>query len=147
MSDGPTLWSAMFVATGLALPIMLTVLYAVALIKGDPTDRACAHVMAIAVIIDILLWADNSRSGHAGVNTLVLAALVTIALRSPRRYPLFVAAGQLLVTIVYALDAAGLIAFARSTVVLGSGASLLVFGFFCAGLLSHLHHRRGGARG
>lgn len=142
MSDGPTLWPALFAATGIALPLTLTALYALALIKGDPTDRACAHIMAVALILDTLLWTVSGSADQAGVNALVLAALVTIALRRPRRYPLFVAAAQLLVTIVYALDAVGLIKLAQTTALLGGSASLLVFGSCCAGLLNHLHNQR-----
>ena len=153
MTGGLSLWRILFDSGGNPLLIALLPLYLYALIKGDKTNRSCAHVLAIGVLLGVLLAPDQSNdlrnrsygADHLGIETLLLAAQTVIALRSSRRYPVVMAAAQLLIVIAGALGVAGLIAQEKTRSIMMGAAALIQLSAFVIGLIAHRTRRRNAA--
>ena len=155
MTGTVSLWQVLFGRLGNQLLIALLPLYVFALIKGDKTDRACAHILAIGTVLYLLLALDPRHarqswpysSGQVGIDVLLLAAQTMIALRSSRRYPIIMAAAQLLIVIAGALAAAGLIAQQMTLAMMIAGAAIIQLGAFVVGLIKQFQRRRERAAG
>lgn len=76
---------------------LLLIVVAVAFRRGDRETRVAAIVCLLASLLSTALVQDNDRleGGIALVDLAVLASFVTIALRSARFWPLWVAGLQL----------------------------------------------------
>jgi hypothetical protein len=152
MTSSLSLWHLILQGGGRPLLIAFLPLYLFALIKGDKTDRACAHVLAISAVLSLVLGLDKESAGRSwpygsdkmGIDTLLLVAQITIALRSSRHYPIVIAAAQLLIVIAGALNTAGLIAHESTLSMVFAGAGLIQMGAFAGGLIAHRKRCRPG---
>ena len=153
MTGGLSVWQLLFGYGGNPLLIAVIPLYLFAGIKGDKTDRASAHVLASGAVLYVLMAHDqpNARpswpysADQLGIHALLLTAQTVIALRSSRRYPIIMAATQLLIVMAGVLGAAGLIAHEKTFFVIAGGASVIQLGGFIVGLTAHCKWRRNAA--
>ena len=129
--------------------LALLPVYLFVLTKGDPTDRACAHVLAIGLVLFVLLALNRRHSlpswphGASLVigDLVLLTALAAIAVHTSRRYPLIMAAAQLLIVLAGVLAATGLIGQEKTLrVIIGAAALLQIVALGCG--LIYLHVRR-----
>lgn len=133
MISGSSLWQLVYDYGGNPFLLAMLPLYLIALNKGDPTDRACAHVLIIGLLLFALLALDRHGTlpswpyGMAQVvgDLLLLIALSAIAVNSARRYPVIIAAAQLLIALAGTLAAAGLIAHEQTLTVMLVAAGLI----------------------
>lgn len=145
MTGSLSLWQLLFDFAGKPLLIAVLALYLFVLIKGDKTDRACAHLLTIGTVLCVLLTLGqpNARpswpysADRLGIDALLLAAQTVIVLRSSRRYPIVMAAAQLLIVIAGALAAAGLIALEKTFSVITGAAAIIQLGSLLVGLIAH----------
>ena len=151
MISGLSLWQLFYEYGGDPLLLALLPLYLVALSKGDPTDRACAHVLAIGIVLFVLLALDRRNTlpswpygaGQVVGDVLLLAALTAIAVHSSHRYPLIMAAAQLLIVLAGTLAAAGLIAHEGTLAAMLGAAALIQLAALGFGLVySRMRHPR-----
>lgn len=138
--------------------IVLAPLYLFAVLRGDSTGRAFAHVLASSALLGTMMatgLATELATGSAdtkplplaggdllGLDALLLAAQIVLTLRSPWLYPIVIAAAQLLIVFVDAIDAAGLTAQPATALWLGGLAGAIQFAAFCYGLMAHRTRRR-----
>lgn len=145
MTGGLSVWQLLFGYGGNPLLIAVIPLYLFVLIKGDKTDRACAHVLTIGTVLCVLLTLGQPTArpswpysaDRLGIDALLLAAQTVIALRSSRSYPIVMAAAQLLIVMAGALTAAGLIAQEKTFSVITGGAVIIQLGALLVGLIAH----------
>lgn len=143
MISGSSFWQLVYGYGGSPLLLVMFPLYLAALNKGDPTDRACAHVLAIGLVLFALLALDRPGTlpnrpygmAQAVSDLLLLTVLTAIAVNSSRRYPMIMAAAQLLIVLAGTLAAAGLIAQAKTLSVMLGAAGLLQLAAGAAGLI------------
>ena len=150
MTGTLSLWQLLFELGGIPLLIALLPLYLMALTKGDPTDRACAHVLAFGVLLFVLVSLDQRSNlpswsygaGHLAGDLLLLTALTAIALHSARRYPVIMAASQLLIVLSGLLAVSGLIAQGKPLAAMIGVAAGIQFAAFVIGLVRYGTGRR-----
>ena len=122
-----SLWHALHDLCGIWGLIALCPLYLFALLRGDPTGRGFAHVLALGALLGTMSVMGSADAGplrlpgdgQLGIDTMLLAAQVALALRSPWYYPIAIAAAQLLIVYAAAFVSAGLIAQPRNGAVAG----------------------------
>ena len=145
MTGALSLWQLLFELGGIPLLMALLPLYLMALTKGDPTDRACAHVLAFGGFLFVLLSLDQHNrlpnwpysAGQLAGDLLLLTALTAIAVNSVRRYPVIMAATQLLIVLSGSLAVAGLLAQGQALAVMTGAAASMQFAAFVIGLVRH----------
>ena len=150
MTSGLSLWQMLFEIMGKPLLIALLPVYLFALIKGDKTDRLSVHILAIAAVLDLTLALHQQASGQIGqsrsdqlvIDLLLLAAQTVIATRSARRYPIVMAAAQLIIVLAELLSAVGLITLEKALSALIGIAATIQLGAFAWGLVVHCVRRR-----
>ena len=150
MTGGLSLWQMLFDTMGQSLLIVLLPAYLFALIKGDKTDRLCAHVLAIGAVLDMMLAVHQQASGEPWqyrgdqliIDLLLLATQTVVATRSSRRYPIIIAAAQLIIVLTELLNSGGLIAEEKTLSVLIGFAAAIQLGAFTGGLVAHYTRRR-----
>lgn len=130
--------------------IVLAPLYLFAVLRGDSTGRAFAHVLASSALLGTMMATGSADTkplplaggGLLGLDALLLAAQIVLTLRSPWLYPIVIAAAQLLIVFVDAIDAAGLTAQPATALWLGGLAGAIQLAAFCSGLIAHRTRRR-----
>ena len=127
-------WQLAYQFSGLLILIVLVPPYLFALVIGGSADRPVAHVLALGALLDTLFAtsAHHAIGDQLGIDSLLLAGLTVLALRSARHYTLVLAAAQLLIVITDALRSAGLIGSQLVPFWLVSGLALLQLGVFAA---------------
>lgn len=153
MTDGLSLWQMLFEIMGKPLLIALPPVYLFALIKGDKTDRLSVHILAIGAVLDLTLALHQQANGQRGqsrndqlvIDLLLLVAQTVIATRSSRRYPIFIAAAQLIIVLAELLGAVGLIALGKTQSALIGIAATIQLCAFGWGLAVHCIRRRNSA--
>lgn len=148
------LWYVLADLCGVWGLIVLAPLYLFAVLRGDSTGRAFAHVLASSALLGTMM-ATELATGSAdtkplplaggdllGLDALLLAAQIVLTLRSPWLYPIVIAAAQLLIVFVDAIDAAGLTAQPATALWLGGLAGAIQLAAFCYGLIAHRTRRR-----
>lgn len=152
------LWSVLADLCGVWGLIVLAPLYLFAVLRGDSTGRAFAHVLASSALLGTMMatgLATELATGSAdtnplplaggdllGLDAVLLAAQIVLTLRSPWLYPIVIAAAQLLIVFVDAIDAAGLTAQPATALWLGGLAGAIQLAAFCYGLMAHRTRRR-----
>ena len=142
----PLIWSN----GGVPLLLAFLPLYLYALIKGDKTDLDCGHVLALSALISFTFRLNPGKPAQVwpfaaeqfGVESLLLAAQIAIALRTRRFYPLVMAAAQLLIVIAGALSMARLIGKPKTLMMIFAGTSLIQFGAFACGVIARRRPHR-----
>ena len=130
--------------------IVLAPLYLFAVLRGDSTGRAFAHVLASSALLGTMMATGSADTKPLplaggdllGLDALLLAAQIVLTLRSPWLYPIVIAAAQLLIVFVDAIDAAGLTAQPATALWLGGLAGAIQLAAFCSGLIAHRTRRR-----
>lgn len=153
MTGALSLWQLLFELGGIPLLIALLPLYLMALTKGDSTDRACAHVLAFGVLLFVLLSLDQRNTpprwpysvGQLLGDLLLLTVLMATAVNSVRRYPVIMAAAQLLIVLAGSLAVAGLIAQEKALAAMIGAAAIIQLGAFVIGLIHPSAGRPGGS--
>ena len=153
MTSGLSLWQMLFEIMGKPLLFALLAVYLFALIKGDKTDRLSVHILAIGAVLDLTLALHQQASGQRSqyrndqlvIDLLVLAAQTVIAMRSSRRYPIVIAAAQLIIVLAELLSAVGLIALEKTLSALIGIAATIQLGAFAWGLVVHCVRRHNSA--
>lgn len=148
-----SLWQLLIELGGVPMLVALLLLYLMALTKGDPTDRACGHVLMIGAILFLLaaLDPDNGRHswtfglGQSLTDLLILAALSAIAVSSSRRYPIIMAAAQLLIVLIGMLAVTHLIVQEKTLAAMIGAAASIQVGAFVVGLIDRSPGHRHGA--
>ena len=150
MTGGLSMWQMLFDTLGKPLLIGLLPIYLFALIKGDKSDRLCAHVLAIGAGLDLMLALHQQASGQRWlyrgdqliIDVLLLAAQTFIATRSSRRYPIVIAAAQLILVVTEMLNWAGLIAHEETLSALIEFDGIIQLSAFAGGLIVSSSRRR-----
>ena len=145
-----SLWHALRDLCGIWGLIALCPLYLFALLRGDPTGRAFAHVLALGALFGTITVTGRADTGplrlagdsQLGFGALLLAAQVVLTLRSPWHYPIAIAAAQLLIVFAAAFASAGLIAQPATALWLGGLPGAIQLGAFSYGLITHRNRRR-----
>ena len=141
-------WLMLHGSIGYPLLYSLLLLYLFTLIKGDQTDRASAHALVIGAVLAVMVALGQPTGQHSWsadrlvIDALLLGVLCVIALRSPRRYPIAIAAAQLLIVLAGLLGSAGFIAQAKVYAVMAGGAASIQLGAFIIGLIAYRIRRR-----
>ena len=152
------LWYVLADLCGVWGLIVLAPLYLFAVLRGDSTGRAFAHVLASSALLGTMMatgLATELATGSAdtkplplaggdllGLDALLLAAQIVLTLRSPWFYPIVIAAAQLLIVFIDAIAAAGLTAQPATALWLGGLAGAIQLAAFCYGLMAHRTRRR-----
>ena len=150
MTGAYSLWHLLTAWGGIPLLIALVPLYLLALTKGDPTDRACGHVLMIGAVLFLLPALDRGSFQHSWTialgqtvtDLLLLAALTAIAVSSSRHYPIVMAAAQLLIAVIGLLAITHLIVLEKTLAAMIGAAAILQVGAFVFGLIHHSAGRR-----
>ena len=142
------LWHTLHDLSGIWGLMLLCPLYLFALLRGDPAGRAFAHVLAAGALLGTMLATVEAGSGRLsgdgqlGLDTLLLAAQVVLCLRSPRLYPMAIAAAQLLIVLAAAVAGAGLIGQPATAQWLGGLPGAIQLAVFTYGMVTHRTRRR-----
>ena len=145
-----SLWHALRDLCGIWGLIAFCPLYLLALLRGDQTGRAFAHVLALGALLGTLAATGGRDAGtlrlpgdsQPGLTALLFAAQVVLTLLSPWLYPIAIAAAQLLIVFAAAFASAGLIAQPATALWLGGLPGALQLGVFSYGLITHRTRRR-----
>ena len=142
------LWRTLHDLSGIWGLMLLCPLYLFALLRGDPTGRALAHVLAAGASLGTMLATieagpmQQASEGQLGLDTLLLAAQIVLSLRSLRHYPIAIAAAQLQIVLIDAFAWAGLIAQPATALWLGGLLGAIQLGVFSYGVITHRTPRR-----
>ncbi|MFM5895016.1 MAG: hypothetical protein ACKOQM_11400 [Novosphingobium sp.] len=125
---------------------LIAPLYLYAQLRGDSSARAYAGALAIAALLGWLpaaapsdpLWIDRNL---LSLDALLLGVQIVICLRSPRLYPIAIAAAQLLAVLVECFAAAKLAEHQAAAAYLLTGLALLQLVIFVCGLIAHRSRR------
>ena len=139
------MWHLLTAWGGIPLLMAWLPLYLLALTKGDPTDRACGHVLMIGAVLFLLPALNRGTFQHSWTiavgqtvtDLLMLAALTAIAVNSSRHYPLLMAAAQLLIAVIGLLAITQLIMLEKTLAAMIGAAAILQVGAFVCGLIHH----------
>ena len=139
------MWHLLTAWGGIPLLMAWLPLYLLALTKGDPTDRACGHVLMIGAVLFLLPALNRGTFQHSWTiavgqtvtDLLMLAALTAIAVNSSRHYPLLMAAAQLLIAVIGLLAITELIMLEKTLAAMIGAAAILQVGAFVCGLIHH----------
>ena len=145
-----SLWHALRDLCGIWGLIAFCPLYLLALLRGDQTGRAFAHVLALGALLGTLAATGGRDAGtlrlpgdsQPGLTALLFAAQVVLTLLSPWLYPIAIAAAQLLIVFAAACASAGLIVQPATALWLGGLPSALQLGAFSYGVIRHRTRRR-----
>lgn len=140
-----SLWQALYALCGYWGLLALTPLYLFALLRGDATAKALAHVLAIGALLGTFLATETAmqatslRFGNSqlSLNMLLLTAQIVLTLRSRWLYPIAIAAMQLLIALADAVGAAGLVGHPGTMFWLIVPPGMIQLAVFTHGLIAH----------
>jgi len=145
MGFGVSLWQLLHAASGLWGLALLLPFYLLALIRGDPLGRGLVQAVAVSAALGTLLAVSSKADGlqlpfyneQVGIDLLFLAIITLLALRSPRFYPLIIAALQLLIAITGALVFADLISGSDAHAIMRVSLEMAQLAVLAFGVFAH----------
>ena len=142
-------WQLLDRYCGWPLLAALALPYLLALLRGDATGRALAHLVMIGAVVDTFLPLGSPGASivpvypiQLAIDALLLVGQVVVTLRSRWLYPIVIAATQLLIVCADAIGAAGLIAQPATAFWLVVAPSTIQLAAVSYGLIRHRVRRR-----
>ncbi len=142
-------WQILFDTLGVWPWVAMAPCYVLAQLRGDGSGRGLTGLLAITAAVGFLITkaaasvhpALADYQSQLGLDTLLLAALVAIALRSVRIFPIVIAAAQLLAAMLDAIAASRFAVRPGTHMVLLFGVALMQISALGYGLVAHRSRR------
>ena len=142
-------WQILFQALGAWLWAAFVSFYAVAQLRGDLSGRGLTSLLAICAAAGFLMAtaaapvhsAMATERAQLGADIILLTALVFIALRSVRIYPIVIASAQLLGVMLDVIAASPFAVRPGTQTVLLSGIAIIQISALGYGLVAHRSRR------